>query len=149
MAIIQTTKHEMSYDRTTKRAIFNGRNKTANLPQNDAWPERLVSSLHSLDFDVVGSSGVIGILFDKGYLVNELIIKDKSTGEVVWSAKLASITDNGLTYSGDDINAYEQMSVDNLESDESSFYTELEAQPADVEVSASFIKLEGSFYYEL
>lgn len=47
MSNIKTLKHEMEYDTSTKRAIFNGRNKTRLAPTQDPFPERLLSTKES------------------------------------------------------------------------------------------------------
>ena len=36
----------MTYDETTGQVIFNGRNKTAKLPNNNAFPQRMIVEQH-------------------------------------------------------------------------------------------------------
>lgn len=64
MPVINTLKHEMSYDTTSKRAIFNARNKTGSMPKQDAFPKRLLSLAEGSESYIDGHTLVLGLQDD-------------------------------------------------------------------------------------
>lgn len=158
MPIIKTLKHEMSYDTETKRAIFNSRNKTGSMPTQDAFPKRLLSISQGLKFDVskLDTNEILIDNFEKGYILNQVIIRDKKTNNLLGESHFIGFNQEGeaagIIYSNYTVlSAFTFASADN---DDITVNMSVDPQLEefsidDLDIECTFIKLEGSFSYEL